>query len=97
MLTVRLIHKVKDTVGVPLDAKIQPWPRGKGNALLEVLYLEPVFNVEGQEDIVGSAVYDDESFLAPNLACPCARTSRASLGQAPPIQPIRGCRRPLLF
>ena len=40
-------------MGVLLDSQLAFRPGGKGDALLEVFDLEPVFNVNGYEDVMG--------------------------------------------
>jgi hypothetical protein len=39
--------KPQEAVGVFFNAQFRVWPGGKTNILLEVFYLESVFNVDG--------------------------------------------------
>ncbi len=50
LLSVIGVEEVEEAVGVFFNTQFTGWPGGKRYVLFEVLHLEPVFYVDGQQD-----------------------------------------------
>jgi len=44
------IEEIEDSMGVFFNSQVIGRPGGRGDAMLEVFHLKPVFNINGQQD-----------------------------------------------